>query len=207
MDRTRQIEAVTPHHARLVKGQVQRTRKILGDGQGPDGTWGQDGSNGTLSPRRRAGGLGGGRPPEAHHSHGVELWPEYYLWRTGAHSSSNRLYYWKETWMEDAASRIAAWIERGGRLGQSERVLWSATNKLEWESPANTKTLSIPRRRSSGGSPLEHPPLVPQVKKVVADFRLLGGPKAIWARAAAAALANQDKKTVPWRSSGMRPSH
>ena len=29
VDRTRQLEAVTPHHARLAKGQVQRTRKRL----------------------------------------------------------------------------------------------------------------------------------------------------------------------------------
>ena len=71
----------------------------------------------------------------------------------------------KETWMEDAASRIAEWIEWGGGLGQYEWVLWSATNELEWEYPADIKTLPIPMRRSRGGSPSEPPPLDPQVEK------------------------------------------
>ena len=93
----------------------------------------------------------------------------------------------KETWMEDAASRIAEWIEWGGGLGQYEWVLWAATNKLEWEYPADIKTLTIPMRRSRGGPPSGPPPLDPQVEKAVEDLRLLEGPKAIWARAAAAA--------------------
>ena len=80
--------------------------------------------------------------------------------------------------MEDPASRIAEWIECGGGLGQSEWVLWSATNKLDWEYTPDTKTLSIPMRRSRGGSPMEFPLLDPQVEKAVEDhFRLLEWPK------------------------------
>ena len=74
--------------------------------------------------------------------------------------------------MEAAASRIAEWVEWGGGLGQYERVLWSATNELEWDYPPNIKTLSIPMRRSRGGSPMESPPLDPEVEKTVDDFRL-----------------------------------
>ena len=70
--------------------------------------------------------------------------------------------------------------------GQSGWVLWTATNKLEWDYPADIKTLTIPMWGSHGGSPMESPPPDPEVENVVDDFRLLGGPKAIWARAAAA---------------------
>ena len=113
----------------------------------------------------------------------------------------------KETWMEDAASRIAEWIEWGGGLGQYEWVLWAATNKLEWEYPADIKTLTIPMRRSRGGPPSGPPPLDPQVEKAVEDLRLLEGPKAIWARAAAAETRTRTQlRSCPPRTSFPSPA-
>ena len=77
-------------HARLAKGQVQRTRKRLYQTAKALTGLGQDGSNGPLPPRRRAGGPCGGRPPTDHPA-GVKLLPQYNLWLNGADPTPNRL--------------------------------------------------------------------------------------------------------------------
>ena len=188
-------------HARLAKGQVQRTRKRLY--QTAKALTGLGARTVATGPFLRDLGLvdpvvdGPRRTTTLLVSSYGQNTISGELARTSVPISFPR----KETWMEDAASRIAEWIEWGGGLGQYEWVLWSATNKLEWEYPADIKILTIPMRRSSGGSPSEPPTLVPKLEKALDNFRLLGGPKAIWARAAAAALTNQDKKLFP----GARP--
>ena len=70
-----------------------------------------------------------------------------------------------------------------------------------------SKTMSIPMRPSGEGSTIETTTLDLQLQKTVDNFRLLEGPKAVWARAAAAVLTNTDRKTAPRHWSGVRPSH
>ena len=65
-------------------------------------------------------------------------------------------------------------------------VLRSATNRLEWDFPTGVKTLTVQVRQSRGDPPLTLPPPDETVEKAVNDLQQLGGPKAIWVRAAVA---------------------